>query len=80
MPLQNELLLRRICLKLEGNNNAGRGLIFSFSGKILRRILRKLASGDVGVRDSEEVIKGKLGDLSTLAEPGIISEILKTLN
>jgi acetyl-CoA synthetase len=41
------------------------------SGKIMRRILRKIASGEVqSLAD--------LGDLSTLANPAIVSQILKT--
>ena len=36
------------------------------SGKIMRRILRKIAEGDVG----------SLGDTSTLAEPGVVDELV----
>jgi len=39
------------------------------SGKIMRRVLRKIASGDV--KD--------LGDTSTLSDPGSVDEILKKL-
>ncbi|KAJ3380863.1 acetyl-CoA synthetase, partial [Lobulomyces angularis] len=44
------------------------------SGKIMRRILRKIAAKDVDVNDSEEVLRSKLGDLSTLADPSVIRE------
>ncbi len=37
------------------------------SGKIMRRILRKIAEGDVG----------SLGDISTLANPDIVNELIK---
>jgi acetyl-CoA synthetase len=37
------------------------------SGKIMRRILRKVASGEIS----------DLGDLSTLAEPSVVNEIVK---
>jgi len=36
------------------------------SGKIMRRILRKIAEGDVG----------NLGDTSTLADPGVVEDLL----
>jgi len=39
------------------------------SGKLMRRILRKLAAGEV---------EG-LGDLSTLAEPGVVDELIAVL-
>jgi acetyl-CoA synthetase len=38
------------------------------SGKIMRRILRKIAEGDVG----------SLGDISTLANPDIVAQLIKT--
>lgn len=44
------------------------GLPKTRSGKIMRRILRKIASSEF---DS-------LGDISTLAEPGVVSELIKT--
>ena len=44
-----------------------RGLPKTRSGKIMRRILRKIASG----RYSE------LGDVSTLAEPAVVPEIVE---
>jgi acetyl-CoA synthetase len=44
------------------------GLPKTRSGKIMRRILRKIASGETG----------DLGDLSTLADPAVMSEILST--
>ena len=37
------------------------------SGKIMRRILRKIAEGDVG----------SLGDTSTLADPNVIQQLVK---
>jgi acetyl-CoA synthetase len=43
------------------------GLPKTRSGKIMRRILRKIASGDV--KD--------LGDISTLADPSVVDELLK---
>ncbi len=43
------------------------GLPKTRSGKIMRRILRKIAEGDVG----------PLGDTSTLADPGVVEELVK---
>ena len=43
------------------------GLPKTRSGKIMRRILRKIAEGDVG----------NLGDTSTLADPGVVEELLR---
>jgi len=43
------------------------GLPKTRSGKIMRRILRKIASGE----------GNKLGDVSTLLNPGVVKEILK---
>lgn len=37
------------------------------SGKIMRRILRKIAAGDIG----------NLGDISTLADPGVVEKLLE---
>ncbi len=42
------------------------GLPKTRSGKIMRRILRKIAEGDVGA----------LGDTSTLADPGVVEELV----
>ncbi len=42
------------------------GLPKTRSGKIMRRILRKIASGDTG----------NLGDTSTLADPGVVSDLI----
>ncbi|MDP3802975.1 MAG: acetate--CoA ligase [Brevundimonas sp.] len=42
------------------------GLPKTRSGKIMRRILRKIAEGDVGA----------LGDTSTLADPGVVAELV----
>ena len=41
------------------------------SGKIMRRILRQIASKNVATM-------GELGDLSTLANPQIVEELMKT--
>jgi acetyl-CoA synthetase len=43
------------------------GLPKTRSGKIMRRILRKIAEGDVS----------NLGDISTLADPGVVEELVK---
>ncbi|MBU3973697.1 MAG: acetate--CoA ligase, partial [Alphaproteobacteria bacterium] len=43
------------------------GLPKTRSGKIMRRILRKIAEGDVGA----------LGDTSTLADPGVVEELVR---
>ena len=37
------------------------------SGKIMRRILRKIAEGDTG----------NMGDISTLADPGVVDNLVK---
>jgi hypothetical protein len=49
--------------------------VFSFAnffpecaGKIMRRILRKIASGD----------EDTLGDVSTLADPGVVAQIISS--
>jgi acetyl-CoA synthetase len=42
------------------------GLPKTRSGKIMRRILRKIASGDTG----------NLGDTSTLADPGVVTDLI----
>ena len=42
------------------------GLPKTRSGKIMRRILRKIAEGDVD----------NLGDISTLADPGVVQAIV----
>ncbi|KAJ3378212.1 acetyl-CoA synthetase [Entophlyctis sp. JEL0112] len=49
------------------------------SGKIMRRILRKCAGGEVTLDDvkSEDKIRDKLGDVSTLADPGIITVLVE---
>ncbi|KAJ3339771.1 acetyl-CoA synthetase [Gonapodya sp. JEL0774] len=46
------------------------------SGKIMRRILRKIGGGDV---KSEEEIK-ELGDLSTLADPALIPQLVEIVH
>jgi acetyl-CoA synthetase len=43
------------------------GLPKTRSGKIMRRILRKIAEGDMG----------NLGDTSTLADPGVVDDLVK---
>ncbi len=43
------------------------GLPKTRSGKIMRRILRKIAAGEYG----------ELGDISTLAEPGVVSQLVE---
>jgi Acyl-coenzyme A synthetases/AMP-(fatty) acid ligases len=43
------------------------GLPKTRSGKIMRRILRKIAENDVG----------NLGDTSTLADPGVVDSLVK---
>ena len=49
------------------------------SGKIMRRILRKCAGGEVSIADLEnpKTLSDRLGDLSTLAEPGIIDLLVQ---
>jgi acetyl-CoA synthetase len=49
------------------------------SGKIMRRILRKIAAGDVVDGEGEESIREKLGDLSTLASPEVVAVLLKKM-
>jgi acetyl-CoA synthetase len=43
------------------------GLPKTRSGKIMRRILRKIAEGDMS----------NLGDISTLADPSVVSDLVK---
>ncbi len=43
------------------------GLPKTRSGKIMRRILRKIAEGEFGA----------LGDTSTLADPSVVSDLVK---
>ncbi|KER35394.1 hypothetical protein AL00_16330, partial [Sphingobium indicum F2] len=45
------------------------GLPKTRSGKIMRRILRKIAEGEVSAQ--------ALGDISTLAEPAIVEELIR---
>ncbi|KAJ3143225.1 acetyl-CoA synthetase [Physocladia obscura] len=49
------------------------------SGKILRRILRKVVGGEITVADigTEDGIRNKLGDISTLADPGIVNLLVE---
>ena len=44
----------------------GPGLPKTRSGKIMRRILRKIAENDFGA----------LGDISTLADPAVVEELI----
>jgi acetyl-CoA synthetase len=46
------------------------GLPKTRSGKIMRRILRKIAEGDVSAQ--------ALGDISTLADPTVVEELVRT--
>ncbi|RKO92427.1 hypothetical protein BDK51DRAFT_28913 [Blyttiomyces helicus] len=48
------------------------------SGKIMRPVLRKIASGEVGLDDlnNDEALRSKLGDLSTLADPAVVGELI----
>ncbi|HEY3814426.1 MAG TPA: acetate--CoA ligase [Caulobacteraceae bacterium] len=46
------------------------GLPKTRSGKIMRRILRKIAENDTG----------NLGDISTLADPGVVEDLVKNRN
>ncbi|KAJ3193477.1 acetyl-CoA synthetase [Irineochytrium annulatum] len=52
------------------------------SGKIMRRILRKVAAGDVRLADlaDPEAVKAKLGDLSTLAEETVIKALVERVD
>jgi acetyl-CoA synthetase len=43
------------------------GLPKTRSGKIMRRILRKIGDGDVS----------NLGDITTLADPGVVDDLVK---
>ena len=45
------------------------GLPKTRSGKIMRRILRKIATGEVD----------QLGDVSTLADPGVVPELIQKM-
>lgn len=47
------------------------GLPKTRSGKIMRRVLRKIAAGEVN-RENMDV----LGDISTLADPSIVSSLI----
>ncbi|KAI9092401.1 hypothetical protein DFS34DRAFT_633380 [Phlyctochytrium arcticum] len=49
------------------------------SGKIMRRILRKIAGQEVTVADvlgDPDVLRVKLGDLSTLADPSVVAALV----
>lgn len=49
------------------------------SGKIMRRIIRKIASKDIVLKDAYDaaVVREKLGDISTLADPSIVAIIIE---
>lgn len=49
------------------------------SGKIMRRILRKVAGGEVSEADlnDESSMRAKLGDLTTLADPAVVAVLIK---
>lgn len=48
------------------------------SGKIMRRVLRKIANGDVMTASEEDL--GKLGDLSTLADPSVVPALIQKVH
>ncbi|KAI8898232.1 hypothetical protein BC833DRAFT_590570 [Globomyces pollinis-pini] len=52
------------------------------SGKIMRRILRKVAAGEVTVEDSksDEKIREKLGDISTLADQTVVKALIEAVS
>ena len=49
---------------------AAPGLPLTRSGKIMRRILRKIASGDIDT----------MGDTSTLADPTVVDALITKMN
>ena len=52
------------------------------SGKIMRRILRKVAAKEIKVENAEdeEVIREKLGDTSTLAKREVVKDLIIAFN
>jgi acetyl-CoA synthetase len=59
------------------------------SGKIMRRILRKIAGRDVVLEDfvgvgggavGSEKVRAVLGDVSTLADPSVVEALVKAVN
>ena len=52
------------------------------SGKIMRRILRKVASKEIKVEhaDDVDVIREKLGDTSTLAKREVVKDLILAFN
>ena len=52
------------------------------SGKIMRRILRKVAAKEIKAEhaDDEEVIREKLGDTSTLAKREVVKDLILAFN
>jgi acetyl-CoA synthetase len=51
------------------------------SGKIMRRILRKLVNGDISKEEAnnDKILLEKLGDLSTLADPNVINGLINKI-
>jgi acetyl-CoA synthetase len=51
------------------------------SGKIMRRILRKVAAGEVTLKDTATTdgIREKLGDISTLADDSIVQKLIESV-
>ncbi|RKO93043.1 acyl-activating enzyme [Blyttiomyces helicus] len=49
------------------------------SGKIMCRVLRKIASGEVGLNglNNDKALRSKLGDLSTLADPAVFGKLIR---
>lgn len=52
------------------------------SGKIMRRILRKIAAGEVTLEDTktENGIRDKLGDISTLADQLVVTALIEAVS
>lgn len=52
------------------------------SGKIMRRILRKVAAGEVTLEDTktENGIREKLGDISTLADQSVVTALIEAVS
>ncbi|KAJ3072417.1 acetyl-CoA synthetase [Podochytrium sp. JEL0797] len=51
------------------------------SGKIMRRVLKRIAAGEVSVKDvkDEAHVKRKLGDVSTLIEPAVVGVLVDSV-
>lgn len=50
------------------------------SGKLVRRILRKIGGGELTGKESPQEVANILGDLTTLAEPQVIDSLVKIIN